>query len=237
MLVLFEFARATPAFLRDPGGYLSKVDFDDAKRASEYFAIGVALTTVLSYLNFRFSPLAGVSGIERIISDTSISFGLALNAVVVILAAHVVFRLLRSTATFKRTFISLGYALAFLWPATSVALIALSRLVSLLTGVPWIAIPPLSSRPVGPIEATSLNLLAVSVAIVAQVALIAYLVSVYFRALSASHGLNRVRTGFGVAGMLLVSMALSRPIAALAVRIADTLGPVTGKILELMKPG
>jgi hypothetical protein len=233
MFAVIEFVRSFPAFVADPRGFVATADTDEIATPLKFMGLGVAITTIASYLNFRLSPLAGSEHIERIISDDSIYLAMALNAVVGIGLAHAMVRLLGSQRGLRTTVISLGYALGFMLPVSTTVLIAASRLFWLLTGISWMIIPPLVGSPSDPIEPTALNLLATSIVIVADLAVLAWLVYVYFATLEAGHRLSPVRTGAAVAGMVVGSMAASRPVTIISVAIAGLIGPVAKRLLDL----
>jgi hypothetical protein len=235
VFVLFEFAQDAPKFTRRPATFISQAEPEDAGKASKYFLVGIALTTLFSYLNFKFSALAYVESVEKLISDKSINVALVLSSVVFIVIAHLIFRMLGAAVSFKRTYVSLAYALAFLLPLMTLVLIAVSRFVSLVTDVPWVVIPPLIGSPLEPISPTTVNLLAISVVVVINLTLIAYMVYAYYSVLLTSHHLTRMRTGVGIALVVAGNCLVSKPTAVVAVLIVDTLGPAAGKLLDLFK--
>jgi len=238
MDTIIDFIRSLPIFILNPKGFLKTLNFDDAnlwKKMVGFLSLGITITAIMGYVNFRLSTLANVENIDRLFDEKAINLALILNTMVLLVFSHGVFKLLGTKASFKKSCVGLGFTLSFIWPFTSLGLIVVTRIISPMMGIRWIVIPPLTTSPLDKIDPTMGNLLVLSVMIVIDVALILYCLFAYYSCFYITHGLTRRRTIVGIALITIGSLFLGKTTSLVSVWIWNLLGPATGHIIDLQQ--
>jgi hypothetical protein len=238
MAAIVEFAKSFPGFVTQPKRFLSQADLDGEgsfEKTWKFLGIGLALTFIVSAINLRLFPAAHLEEIEKMFDQKTVDTALTLNTVALLILSYSVFKVLGSQASMKKAANGLGLTLAFLWPLTCVVLVLMATIVSLVSHVPWVVIPPFIASPFEPIDPTMPNLIAISFAIVINLALLIFGLYAYFTCFQVTHALSRGRT---ITGLVLIGLAfvpIGKIVALFSFWLIHHLGPAWEEILRLFK--
>jgi hypothetical protein len=238
MAAIVEFAKSFPRFVAKPRRFLAQADLDGQgsfEKTWKFLGLGLALTFIVSAINLRLSPPAHLEEIEKMFDQTTVDTALTLSTVALLILSYFVFKILGSQASLRKAANGLGLTLAYLWPLTCIVLVLMARIVSSVSDVPWVVIPPFTASPLEPIDSTVPNLVAISCAIVINLALLIFGLYAYFTCFRVTHALSRGRTVAGLALIALAFIPIGKIVALFSFWLIQHLGPAWEQLLRLFK--
>jgi hypothetical protein len=224
------------AFIRTPYRFLIQVAPDrraDQKRAVEYFFLGLTGAVALSALNLSLSQWQSAENLAALKSET-VNMGLLMGGAIVAVIGGFLSRLMGGNGSLRDTMVVFGFALGFLWPTMSAALILLSRAGSVALGFDWTALPPYDTPIRGSVSHTVSNIALGSFFAALLIWAGGYSLYCYAAAFRAAQGVGLWRAL--AASMLAIAAAdaLNPWTLAVAGAIGQRFGPVIEWLLKVL---
>ncbi|MDE2166104.1 MAG: hypothetical protein KGJ66_07180 [Alphaproteobacteria bacterium] len=224
------------AYLRGPRRFLASKELQSAstvKSARDSFFVGMAGVTAFSAANLNFSPYDTEEN-AKLFQGTVLITALLVSNLVFAFLVHILARLVRGRGTFRETVVVIAFTLAFLWPATTLFMIAVSRFAEATLGISWTALMPYVTDLTGYVAPTVGTILLGAFTVSLGLWWIAYMIYGYSCAVSVAHKLSLPRSLFVVGvGLGLINL-FNTPLTEMSYFVAKGADPILGWLFKLI---